>query len=195
MANFCEPVWQCKKTEPEKAAAVAINVATKFGRGLKKRAAIFDIDETLLKNGEYYGKSEDDYAVQPCGKMLFNWCVKNGVTIFLVTARAKSDRARDYAVEQLDKLGYDVKKNVKGLYMTSSEYDEEDDAGASFKAEARKKILKEGYTVVMNCGDRWTDLVDPEDEEQCEELEEDMYIGIKPKDPQILHAIKFPEYN
>lgn len=47
----------------------------------------------------------------------------------------------------------------------------------------------------MNCGDRWTDVVSPEDEKRCDaNLKSDMYIGIKPRDSRILHAIKFPEY-
>ena len=153
---MAEAVWQCKLDEPEKAAAVGICVAERCMEKLDGPfAAIFDIDETLLKNHEFYDDGdEEEYAVQPCGKMLFQWCKKNGVNIFLVTARRKGESARDYAVRQLKDLDYDMNA-VTGLYMTSKEYDELDDAGAKFKKAARDKICAE-YDVILNCGDRWS---------------------------------------
>ena len=186
-------IWNCKKTEPEKAAAVAISVASRYGKHKEKPlAAIFDIDETLLKNSEYYTKKEDLYAVQPCGKILYNYCVKNDIQIFLVTARRKSAEAKDYVVRQLRDLGYDL-SDVK-LYMTSREYDHLNDAGAKFKAAARKKITQ-NYIVIMNCGDRWTDVSEKDADALEKEYPRDKYVGIKPDEEGILHAIKFPEYD
>ena len=187
-------IWKCDKDEPEKAAAVAIAVASRYGAHHDNLAAIFDIDETLLKNSEYYlkNKKEDMYAVQPCGKILFNHCRKKGIQIFLVTARRKSAQAKEYVSRQLRDLGYDL-EGVR-LYMTSKEYDHLNDAGAKFKAAARKRITK-NYVVVMNCGDRWSDVSTKHAKQLEKALPSDMYIGIKPDDANILHGIKFPEFD
>ena len=203
-----EAVWW--SDTPEKAAAVAMAVGNKFTMSKassdKPLAAIFDIDETLLKNSENYGvRKKDMYAVQPCGKILFNWCKKNGVRVILVTARAKSKKARDFALEQLTKLGYDLSNNgpYEGVYMTSVEFEDREDAGGAFKAKAREKIMKD-YTVILNCGDRMTDvMLEKYEDEFCASMRsqlpkgtdlQKMYIGLIPNDG-IMHSVKFPEFD
>ena len=51
----------------------------------KPPAAVFDIDETLLRN-----RGDDRVSVQPVGKKLFDFAAEKDMNIFLVTARRKS---------------------------------------------------------------------------------------------------------
>ena len=42
----------------------------------------------------------------------------------------------------------------------------------------RERRFDSRHRVVMNCGDRWTDVVSPEDEKRCDaNLKSDMYIA------------------
>lgn len=194
-------VWESDGNRPFRAASVAICVAeeyrkkTKNKKNTKPLAACFDIDETLLRNSEYYGReSEDEYSVQKCGKMLYGYCAKNNIAIFLVTARRKSNQAKEYVKRQLSDLGYDLSK-VKGLYMTSMEFDHLEDAGAAFKKEARAKIC-ENYTIIINAGDRWTDVASDEAARELEKNHEsNIYIGIVPNENGIVQGVKFPEFD
>lgn len=186
-----ELVWTTRRSDPVKAAGVGISVADRIMRNnpeIKNFAAVFDIDETLLRNGENFGKGENEISIQPAGFILFKWCTNKNLPIILVTARSKRGDAREYALEQLRALGYDLSQ-VKQVWMNPKGYDELGDAGAAFKRQARKKIA-EKYTILLNAGDRWTDVAEAP---PVSEYDKDAYYGVKPVEHNYLHAIKFPE--
>lgn len=169
------------------AAGIAISVIQEalelYGETMEKKCVIFDIDETLLKNGD-----DDQFTIQPCGEKIFNFCKWRGIQIILLTARRKSDDSMRYAKEQLRALGYDVSDCL--LHMTNKEHDDDDDDFAgNFKKHIRDSIC-ENYTVLCNAGDRWSDVLD---ENYGKKYDRSLYYAIKPPQDKIVFALKFPE--
>ena len=123
-----EVVWTTKNAD--RAVAIAVASATRaLQLGTKKPpAAVFDIDETLLRN-----RADDRVSVQSAGKRMYEWAATNHVDIYLLTARRKSPDAFAFAKKQLSKLGYDLSA-VRKVYMVSQEYDDDEDAGCAVQA-------------------------------------------------------------
>lgn len=169
--------------EAHVAAVAMMNANKAIEMGTQKpAAAVFDIDETLLRNRE-----DDRVAVQPVGKKLYEYAAGKGMDIFLVTARRKSKDSFEFAKKQLEALGYDL-GSVKKIYMVSKAFDDDDDYGGRFKREARRRIAKT-HSILINAGDRWSDLSaggEPEDYAPA-------YAIVDPQEEGVLQGIKFPE--
>ena len=169
--------------ESNVATIAMMNAQRALDMGVRNTAAaVFDIDETLLRN-----RGDDRVAVQPVGKKLFEFASAKGMDIYLVTARRKSKDSYEFAKKQLEALGYDL-SNVKKIYMVSKAFDDDDDYGGRFKREARSRIAKT-HSILINAGDRWSDLSaggEPEDSAPS-------YAIVDPQEEGVLQGIKFPE--
>ncbi len=150
-------------------------------------AAVFDIDETLLRN---HPTNDDKVSVHPVGKRMYDWAAQNNVTVFLLTARRKSPDAFAFAKKQLAALGYDLSA-VRKVYMVSSEYDDDEDAGAAFKRTVRTRIAR-AHSIVLNAGDRWGDVTLSERRPSGAPAK-NTYVGVVSNEPGVLQGIKFPE--
>lgn len=178
-------VWTTKNEG--RAATIALasaQRALRFGTR-KPAAAVFDIDETLLRN-----RKDDKVSVQPVGRRLFEWAAANGVDIFLLTARRKSSDSFEFAKKQLSALGYDLSA-VRKMYMVSQEFDADHDAGARYKRTMRERISKT-HSIVLNAGDRWGDVT-LSDERPADAPRDNVYMGVVSDEPGVLQGIKFPE--
>lgn len=134
-----------------------------------KMAAVFDIDETVLSNLEYeyaydFGYNPETWlewikqskakAIKPVLK-LYHLCLKFNISVFFVTGRTQlsQDLKEDPTVINLKKEGYYSWKKIffKPLNskMTTVEY----------KTNCRKEIESQGYKIILNIGDQWSDLV------------------------------------
>lgn len=184
-----EVVWTTKNEDRAVAIAVA-SAARALRLGTKKTpAAIFDIDETLLRN-----RDDDRVTVQSAGRRMYEWAAANGVAIYLVTARRKSPNAFEYAKKQLSELGYDLSA-VRKVYMVNQEYDEDEDAGARFKRTVRKR-LAQTHSIVLNAGDRWGDITLSDRRPKGAPKETRMYMGVvSGGETDQLQGIKFPRKN
>lgn len=112
-------------------------------------AAVLDIDDTALKvTGQKRVRRMN--AIW----MLYQFLVNAGITVFFVTARW--DATMDYTTRQLMTHGYTDWKHV---YLRASNHDmnRTDDFG-KYKREAREDVRKQGYVVLVNCGDQWYDF-------------------------------------
>lgn len=184
-------LWMTSR--PRRAAMVGANI---LQRSLawnlpKPPCVVFDVDETLILN---HPTKEDAFKTHPVGKSLFNYAAENNVPIFVVTARAKSQWAKNYLLKQLKHVGYDTSK-IKGVYMQAKAWIDNDDGGAVFKKAAREKIAQT-HTIVVNAGDRWSDVVTEHDTAKLQTrvpLTENIYVGIKPLESHTLYAMKFPD--
>lgn len=131
----------------------------------KKLAIVFDIDETSLSNYRIllsldFGfdkhllipelEKADDPAIRPTLK-LFKFAKENGVSVFFITGR--SEELRIITEANLVKAGYT--KWVK-LFLKPSDYKQE--SVIPYKSSARKSIEGDGYDIVVNIGDQWSDL-------------------------------------
>lgn len=146
--NFDFPLSSCSATDAENQRKDACNWAKGWihlkSYSTEKPAAVFDIDATLLHRTE----------ILPSVVDLFNFCQKQDITCFIVTARPEI--GRNETEELLKKLGIQGYRNAyfmkfdENTHITSSYV-------ASSKLHWREKILNRGYTIILNTGDAWTD--------------------------------------
>ena len=145
-----------------------------FSKSERKPAIVLDIDETSLSNYGYedyynFGYSADSWAnwlkngsikgepikicpIQPTLK-LYKLAKKLGAAIFFVTGQKKS--FREYTIRNLRNAGYDV---LGGKYLIMKPNDIHYKSSSAFKSRERKKIERQGYRIIINLGDQWSDL-------------------------------------
>lgn len=134
-------------------------------RANEKLALVLDIDETslsnyeeLLQSGFNYRKSEWDTWVDsgkapviPGTLRLYNEAKKLGVSVFFITGRAESQRA--VTERNLSEQGYTgwqklIMRPNSAVTQTTIAY----------KSSMRAQVVGEGYKIVLNVGDQWSDL-------------------------------------
>jgi hypothetical protein len=129
----------------------------------KKRAVVFDIDETSLSNftaikaDRYtFGPQSQAEAVNEIGTAipptldLFNLAKKKGYATFLITGRRED--VRDHTAHNLEREGF---TGYTGLILRPV------GAGGTvvdYKSGERAKIEDQGYKIVANVGDQYSDL-------------------------------------
>jgi len=158
--------------EYERAFAVAAQPGADYlARRISQRrageriAVVFDIDETLLSNWGYLAERNfgittqsfadwvarhNDPALAPT-QAIYQTARRAGVPIFLITGRSEALRAD--TMRQLRAAGY---PKWVHLYMRPLGY-----SAASvipYKSGARREISAQGYTIILNMGDQWSDL-------------------------------------
>jgi acid phosphatase len=131
----------------------------------EKLALVFDIDETTLSN--YQELVKQDFAFEkdvfdawaqsaqaPAigGTLrLYKEAQKVGVSIFLITGRP--DDERDATERNLRAQGFD---GWKGLALRPANHGKQ--TVIEFKSRERAKIAVQGYKLILNVGDQWSDL-------------------------------------
>jgi predicted secreted acid phosphatase len=129
----------------------------------KKRAIVFDIDETSLSNytaieadnftfgpnSQAEATNEIGTAIQPTLD-LFDLAKKKHIAIFLITGRRENTRA--HTTSNLTREGFTGYKELilKPDASTATTVD--------YKSGARKAIEQQGYRIVANVGDQYSDL-------------------------------------
>ncbi len=133
-------------------------------RASEKLAVILDIDETSLSNYAemlkqnyiWDGKAFDAWvntAQAPAipGTLRIDREAKQlGVTVFFITGRAEAERA--VTERNLQAQGYEWKS------LTMRAPSETNETAQVYKSAARTRIVAQGYTIVLNVGDQWSDL-------------------------------------
>jgi acid phosphatase len=131
----------------------------------EKLAMVFDIDDTTLSNypemlaaGFAYESKAFDAWVQtakapaiPGSLRLFKEAQRLGVSVFFITGRHEDER--NATERNLREQGFENWKELtlrptSGGPATTSEY----------KSAERGKIVAQGYKIVLNVGDQWSDL-------------------------------------
>jgi acid phosphatase len=135
------------------------------GTNNQKLAVVFDIDETALSNYQHMLKlnfamipqlvvedieKAEDPAIEATLK-LYEYAKEKGVAIFFVTGR--HERIRDATQKNLKSAGY---VEWDGLYLNPNDY--RDRSVIPYKSSTRKRIQEEGYTIVVNIGDQFSDV-------------------------------------
>ncbi|XVF11236.1 hypothetical protein REPUB_Repub08aG0009000 [Reevesia pubescens] len=130
---------------------------------------IFDIDETLLSNLPYY--VDHGYGLEIFDPVEFDKWVQRGMApaiepslklyekvlglgfkVFLLTGR--SEKQRSVTIENLTKAGF---QSWDKLILRDSE--DHGKRATVFKSEKRSKMVEEGYRILGNSGDQWSDLL------------------------------------
>ncbi|KAL4340349.1 hypothetical protein GQ457_08G034870 [Hibiscus cannabinus] len=130
---------------------------------------IFDIDETLLSNLPYY--VEHGYGLEIFDPIEFDKWVQRGTApaiepslqlyekvldlgfkIFLLTGR--NEQHRLITIENLTKAGF---RRWDKLILRGREHHGK--LATVFKSEKRSEMVEEGYRILGNSGDQWSDLL------------------------------------
>lgn len=130
---------------------------------------IFDVDETLLSNLPYY--AQHSYGLEIFNHAEFDKWVEEGIApainssldlyrdvislgfkVFFLTGR--SERHRNITIDNLIKVGF---QHWDKLILRSSE--DHQKQATMYKSEKRDEMIKEGYRIVGNSGDQWSDLL------------------------------------
>ncbi|KAF8083913.1 hypothetical protein N665_0746s0015 [Sinapis alba] len=147
--------------------ALAFAKTVKIG-GDGKDAWVFDVDETVLSNLEYY--KANGYGSEPYNPKTFNeWVVqgtatgfdaslklykglkKLGFSIILITGRDEAQR--NITEKNLRDAGYSGWE-----YLLLRGHEDQGKAAVKFKSEQRSRMVKKGYKLHGNTGDQWSDL-------------------------------------
>lgn len=130
-----------------------------------KLAIVLDIDETSLSNYNnmrtlgFGGTKEEIYAdigkgndpAIPFTHTLYSYAINHGVTVFFITGRKEKIRA---ATERnLKDVNF---ATYKHLYMEPNTYNKS--SAVPYKVAMRKKIKRNGYDIVINIGDQYSDI-------------------------------------
>ncbi|XP_057546654.1 acid phosphatase 1 isoform X1 [Amaranthus tricolor] len=133
-------------------------------------AWVFDIDETLLSNLPYY--ADHGYGLEVFNGVEFDkWVAKAmapaiesslrlyeevlslGFKVFLLTGR--NENLRDATVQNLMNVGF---KSWDKLILSRGAEDHGKIA-MIYKWEKRNEMVKEGFRILANSGDQWSDLL------------------------------------
>jgi acid phosphatase len=132
----------------------------------QKLAIVFDIDETALSNYQHMLKlnfgmipqlvvedieKAEDSAIGGATLRLYEYAKDKGVAIFFITGR--HEKLRNATQKNLKSVGYN---EWDGLYLKPNDYKEK--SVIPYKSSTRKRIQEEGYIIVVNIGDQFSDL-------------------------------------
>ncbi|MBA0674094.1 hypothetical protein Goari_015706 [Gossypium aridum] len=146
---------------------------------------IFDIDETLLSNLPYY--IEHGYGLEIFDPIEFDKWVQKGMApaiepslklyekildlgfkVFLLTGR--NEKLKSSTIENLTKAGF---RRWDKLILRDSE--QHGKLAVVFKSEKRGDMVEEGYRIVGNSGDQWSDLLGADPSRRSFKLPNPMY--------------------
>jgi predicted secreted acid phosphatase len=129
----------------------------------KKLALVLDIDETSLSNygaidadNFTFGPKSQAEATEETGARiqptldLFNLAKQNGVAVFFITGRREN--TRDHTVSNLEREGY------HGWQQLFLKPDASTETTVQYKSGARANIEGQGYRIIANVGDQYSDL-------------------------------------
>jgi hypothetical protein len=133
------------------------------GHGPRKPALVLDIDETSLSNysainadnftfgTNSQGEATNEIGVAiPSTLALYQDAISKGVAVFFITGRGEATRA--HTEHNLQTQGY-TKWNAVVLKPAGSTL-----TTVAYKSAARADIEKQGYEIVANVGDQYSDL-------------------------------------
>jgi acid phosphatase len=146
-------------------AMIDLEQAVKHAKRGEKLAIVLDIDETSLSNypemaAEDFGFIQKDWdkwaesgkaAAIPGTLKLEQKAEQLGAAVFFITGRA--DTLRAATEKNLREAGY---ANWAGLTLRSK--DELHEATIPYKSASRERIVQQGYEIILNVGDQWSDL-------------------------------------
>jgi hypothetical protein len=178
--NHC--YWTDVKHQTDRAQAeltrlLAAHHATTPAEAKRQHLAIvLDIDETSLssyceekrEDYGYIGSMFDVWVISPEASLpipgtlaLSNQAVQAGVAVFFVTGRPGRGTAKDQTDATARNLATAGYHDWTELILHDATYTTPDTT--RYKSLARAHIQGEGYTILLNMGDQWSDLNEPAD--------------------------------
>ncbi|XP_027334785.1 stem 28 kDa glycoprotein-like [Abrus precatorius] len=147
---------------------------------------VFDVDETTLSNLPYY--ANHGFGVEPYNPTLFNeWVdqgsalalpeslklynklVSLGIKIVFLTGRPENQR--DVTATNLKSVGYHTWEKL--IVKDTSVYAGK--TAVTYKSSERKKLESQGYRIIGNIGDQWSDILGTNTGDRTFKLPDPMY--------------------
>ncbi|MGK5733709.1 HAD family acid phosphatase [Streptomyces sp. URMC 124] len=173
-SNYAKQVADIEKKAKAQLEKVVRNQAGKNGGA--KPAIVLDLDDTTLLTYNYElrvgfhftPESQDAYLkstdMDPVFGMpqLVNWAQSKGITVFYVTGRDEHQRA--WSARNLKNAGYKPVADTAHFYLKNKKTPPAYlSCGAKcttveYKSGTRKHIESQGYRIVANFGDQYSDL-------------------------------------
>jgi acid phosphatase len=135
------------------------------GKGNRKPAIVFDVDETALSNYEAinldnftFGDNSKAETTTEIGKAipatldLFQLAKRKHITIFFVTGRGENPDNRSHTEHNLQREGY---TGYEHLYLKPAGFT---GTTTDYKSGTRSAIEQQGYRIIANVGDQYSDL-------------------------------------
>jgi len=115
--------------------------------------AVFDIDDTLFRYTDPFDDYCQDTVCVASARAMYDACLKLGVRIVLITARANTPSIASSTRAQLAERGY---RGYDALALRPASVPTGARDVATFKATARARLAP---NLVLNVGDQFTDLL------------------------------------
>ncbi|XP_062154238.1 acid phosphatase 1-like [Alnus glutinosa] len=132
---------------------------------------IFDIDETALSNLPYYAQPDNAFGAKEYNETSFEEWQKKGIApavpavlylykklislgFKIVFLSGKSESLREITIKNLKNVGYQTWEKL--ILKQSSE---SGTTAVAYKSQNRKKLEAQGYRILGNMGDQWSDLL------------------------------------
>jgi predicted secreted acid phosphatase len=144
---------------------VKIVRAARHGKGNRKPAIVFDVDETALSNyaaieadNFTFGTNSRNETTTEIGKAipatldLFDVAKQKHITIFFVTGRGETPDNRSHTEHNLQREGF---TGYEHLYLKPAGFT---GTTTDYKAGTRADIERQGYRIVASVGDQYSDL-------------------------------------
>lgn len=184
--NIC--YWKDVDAQLQRATRLMESSVAKRHAG-EKLAIVLDIDETSLtsyceeirEDFGYLHTQFESWIVSPNASIPLPGTVELvqraralSVDVFFITGRPESQRAATEA--NLRAAGYEGWKHLS-LVQPATEYPSSTPyhSAIPYKSAERQKILEQGYRIVLNVGDQWSDLLGPAKAENSVKLPNPFY--------------------
>ncbi|GAV75922.1 LOW QUALITY PROTEIN: PPR domain-containing protein/Acid_phosphat_B domain-containing protein/PPR_1 domain-containing protein/PPR_2 domain-containing protein [Cephalotus follicularis] len=167
-----------------------LNEAFLYAQSLKlagdgKYIWVFDIDETSLSNLPYY--AEHGFGIEPYNSTLFTQWVNKGIApalpetleffkkllsleIKVVFLTGRVEAQKNVTSRNLKMVGY---HSWDKLLLRGSSY--AGNTSVLYKSSARGRLVKDGYRIIGNIGDQWSDLLGTNEGRRTFKLPDPMY--------------------
>lgn len=123
---------------------------------VKKPCVVFDIDATLVH--------KQQKIAEVCA--LYEELARDGVAVFVITARSGCDEGRRYTREEMDRLQITRPRHLF-LHPPSTPCQTATQAALAKRA-ARERIASKGYTILVSVGDAFSDHFVPSEQRELQ---------------------------
>lgn len=154
--------------EQRKVAGRALRyLKMRVAKGVKKPAITMDVDDTVLSTYPY--ELSEDFGYEPATSEEWEldarfpgvpatrnvavWAHDHGVKVFYITGRREGGPMRDGTLKNLEKVGLPKPDH---LYLRPE--DDHTSSVVPYKSGVRQDLWKNGYRILGNFGDQWSDL-------------------------------------
>ncbi|XP_049393256.1 acid phosphatase 1-like [Solanum stenotomum] len=149
-----------------------VAAAIQYAKSLKigKDVWVFDIDETTLSNLPYYARSDVAFGSIKYNATKFDEWTREGkaptvpATLFLyntLLSMGIKPAHLEVSIYSYEALAFSVFNGLPEIFVVVGTYRGVNDTGSSMKYKSRKRaeLVKDGYRIVGNIGDQWSDLL------------------------------------